>query len=90
MPAAEKEWDDVAPEAVEPLSKSHVYDAMELPLAAVDPEPSKATVNGAGPAAVEVAITAVGGIRTTGAVAVMAMDAELVKPMLSVTIRVAV
>ena len=85
-----KEWEAVAPEAEAPSPRLHAYDAMVLPLAALEPEPSKVTVNGAGPAAVEVATTAVGGVRTTGAVTVIAVEAELANPLLSVTVSVVV
>jgi len=54
---------------------------MEAVLAAVEPEPLKLTVNGAGPAAVEDESTAVGGVTGTGvveAVAVIVVNAVLV------------
>ena len=61
---------------------------MVLPLAAVEPDPLKVTANGSEPAAVEEETTAVGGIRTIGAVTVVVLEAVLVRPLLSVTVRV--
>lgn len=85
-----KEWEAVAPLAEAPSPKLQAYDAIVLPLAAFEPKPSKVTANGADPAAVEVATTAVGGVRTTGAETVTAVEAELANPLLSVTVSVVV
>ena len=64
---------------------------MGVLLVAVEPEPSKLTERGAGPAAVDEEITAVGGVTgTTGAVAVTVVEARLVWPVASVTVNLAV
>lgn len=66
---------------------------MEALVAADDPDPLKATVSGAGPADVEEEMTAVGGaggVMTIGAVAVMEVDAILVRPAVLVTVSLAV
>ena len=51
---------------------------MELPLAAVDPDPLKVTARGATPPVVEAEKTAVGGVVLIGAVTVTTVVATLV------------
>ena len=66
---------------------------MDVPVAAVDPEPLKLTDSGATPAAVEEEMTAVGGAGGTimaGAVGVTVVDAILVWPVVSVTVSLAI
>jgi hypothetical protein len=64
---------------------------MVAPFAAVDPEPSKFTVSGADPRAVEEEMTAVGGVAgVVDPVAVTVVEAMLVWPLESVIVNCAV
>ena len=63
-----------------------------VPSASVEAEPLKETASGAVPLVCVAVATAVGGLLvvTTGAVTTMGVLAELVRPLLSVTVRVVV